>query len=183
MHLLIVGQIPYFPSERISLLQGDGGISMYVTVKAIKGLQYPPFLNFVIYLIPRFIWPTKPDPLSVVFNYVYGSGEGGFGIPMVAAGIMNFGKQLFFMQTLLAGYIVGLLDSLKYKRTSLSTVLYVTCGPLFVYVVIADMGQLISQIVWRLVTVGITFVCIDVLKILKLNVYKFGVLLHEKYEN
>lgn len=183
MSLLISRQISYLPSGRISLLQGDGGISMYVTVKAMEGLQYPPFLNFVIYLIPRFIWPTKPDPLSVAFNHIYGSGEGGFGIPMIAAGIVNFGKQLFFLQTFIAGYIVGLLDSLKYKRTSLSSVLYVTCASLFVYVVIADMGQLIAQIVWRLVMVGITFVCVRILKISNPNVDKYGVLLHEKHGN
>jgi len=178
MALLLGRQIQWFPQGRLSLLEGDGGIAMYVTNKCMEGLQYPPFLNFIIYIIPRFLWHSKPDPLSVAFNRAYGA-EGGFGIPMVAAGIVNFGVYLCFLQTFIAGCLTGLLDSLKYSRSRLAIILYVSSGSLFFYAVIADLGQFLAQIIWRLITISLILGCVKLIKMGRITAYRSETLQHE----
>lgn len=70
---------------------------------------------------------------------------------IVADGVFNFGRQFFFVQALLIGSIVGLFDRLRLSRRRFGSTLYVSCASIVIYAVIADFGQFLQVIMWRLI--------------------------------
>lgn len=161
---------------RLSLLEADAGGQIYVTIKAYtEGWKLPfelmpgnsALFNALVGLIPRTINPIKTRTIVYLFNKTFCGlyTGGGFAMNIVADGIFNFGRQLFFVQAFLIGIIVGLFEHLRLSRRRFGPVLYVSCASIAIYSVIADLNQFLQVIIWRLITVFVVTALTEIFRL------------------